>query len=123
MSSEKSIYDFYFETDFVVCESKTRICDYTSSSVQTDEDTNIAELEQLKKEVTKLKNENIRLTHQIKEIANIIAVIAKVSGPEPNIDKIKENLAIIVNREIRMHKPIPFISESLIRHKSKNISL
>ena len=121
MNSEKPIYDF--ETDFVICEGKTRICNYTSSSIQTDEDPNIAEIERLKKEVAKLKNENIRLTHEIKEIANLVAVVAKVSDPDPNIDKVKENLALIVNREIRMHKPIPFISESLFRYKPKNISL
>jgi len=119
MTSEKSIYDF--ETDFIICDGTTHICNYISSSVQTDDDTNIAELERLKKEVTKLKNENVRLTHQLKDIANLVAVVAKVSDPDPNIDKIKENMAIIVNREIRMHKPIPFISESLIRYKPKNL--
>ena len=121
MNSVNPIYDF--ETDFVICEGNTRICNYISSSVQTNEDPNIAELERLRKEVTKLKNENVRLTHDIKEIANLVAVVAKVSDPDPNIDKVKENLAIIVNREIRMHKPIPFISESLLRYKPKNISL
>ena len=69
MNSEKPIYDF--ETEFVICEGKTRICNYTSSSIQTDEDPHIAEIERLKKEVAKLKNENIRLTHDIKEIANL----------------------------------------------------
>ena len=117
MNSDKLIYAF--ETDFVICDERTRICNYTSSYVQTDEDANISEIERLRKEITKLKNENVRLTHEIKEIATLVAVIAKVSDPDPNIDKIKENMALIVNREIRMHKPIPFISESLLRYKPK----
>jgi len=121
MNSEKPIYDF--ETDFVICDEKKQICNYTSASVQTDHDTNIDEIERLKKELAKTKNENMRLTNDLKEIANLVAVVAKVSDPDPDIDKVKENLAIIVNREIRMHKPIPFISESLFRYKPKNISL
>jgi hypothetical protein len=126
MNNEKIDYDF--ETDFVVCEeNNTRIYHYTTSSTQTDEDINITnkinEIEQLKKELVKAKNENVRLTNNIKEIATLISVIAKVSDPDPNLEKVKENLALIVNREIRMHKPIPFISESLLKYKPKNISL
>jgi septal ring factor EnvC (AmiA/AmiB activator) len=83
----------------------------------------INEIEQLKKELSKAKSENARLTQNIIEIANLIAVIAKVSDPDPNLEKVKEKLALIVNREIRMHKPIPFISESLLKYKPKNISL
>ena len=121
IDSPKEAISYDFEEEFFIYNADEEKL-YMSKSVQTEcnelEDIK-NENNKLKQEINKLKIENSTLTSELSEIAKLVAKLAKVSDNNLDIDKIKHNLALFVNREIRMHKPIPFISESLFNYKKK----
>jgi hypothetical protein len=130
-NNKNQSYDF--EDEFFICNGEdekivitksvqTEIVKLIDHDTQTENDI-ISENIKLKSELQKLKNDYNILNNELKEIARLVAALAKVSDANPNIDKIKANLALLVNREIRKHNPIPFISESLFSYKKKDIKL
>lgn len=75
-------------------------------STQTDND----EIIYLKKELLKLQTANIKLVNNFKDIAQLINVFTKIDLNNPQIDIIRTQLTILVNRELRMKYPFPFIN-------------
>ena len=130
-NNKNSSYDF--EDEFFICDGEdekivitksvqTEIVKLIDQHTQTENDI-ISENVKLKSELQKLKNDYNTLNNELKEVATLVAALAKVSDANPNIDKIKSNLALLVNREIRRHNPIPFISESLFSYKKRDLKL
>lgn len=75
-------------------------------STQTDND----EIIYLKKELLKLQTANIKLVNNFRDIAQLINVFTKIDLNNPQIDIIRTQLTILVNRELRMKYPFPFIN-------------
>ncbi len=69
-----------------------------------------ADLEKSKSYNQKLLNENMKLLKNFNEMVTLVNTIIKIDSSNPNIEEIKTKLAILVNREIRLHTAFPFIS-------------
>ncbi len=68
------------------------------------------DLENSKNYNQKLLNENMKLLKNFNEMVTLVNTIIKIDSSNPNIEEIKSKLAVLVNREIRLHMAFPFVS-------------
>lgn len=86
---------------------------YINTSSNTNISNNqglISEFDMLKSEIESLKIKNSRLETNFKEICNLLVMFTKIDVENPEIDKIRRQLTILVNRELRMHYAFPFVN-------------
>lgn len=70
----------------------------------------LSEIDILKSEIASLKIKNSRLEKNFKEICNLLVIFTKIDVENPEVDKIRRQLTILVNRELRMNYAFPFVS-------------
>lgn len=63
-----------------------------------------------KKENAKLKQHLANITTNFNELVQLVSKLTKLDNTNPEIDQIKRNLTIIVNRELRLKYAFPFIN-------------
>lgn len=109
------------QTDFFVENSNndnnTGNNDEINYKIQDNTDTNLlntndflSEIDMLKTEITSLNIKNSRLEKNFKEICNLLVMFTKIDVENPEIDKIRRQLTILVNRELRMNYAFPFVN-------------
>lgn len=77
---------------------------------ELDELDELSEINILKIDIEALKIKNLRLEKNFKEICNLLVMFTKIDVENPEIDKIRRQLTILVNRELRMHYAFPFVN-------------
>ncbi len=70
----------------------------------------LSEINILKMDIEALKIKNSRLETNFKEICNLLVMFTKIDIQNPEIDKIRRQLTILVNRELRMNYAFPFVN-------------
>jgi len=63
-----------------------------------------------KKENIKLKQQITNVTNNFNELLQLVSHLVKIDNLNPEIESIKRNLTIIVNRELRLKYAFPFIN-------------
>jgi hypothetical protein len=87
----------------------------TNNETQTENNilntnSELSEINILKIEIESLKIKNLRLEGNFKEICNLLVMFTKIDIQNPEIDKIRRQLTILVNRELRMNYAFPFVN-------------
>lgn len=118
--------DFEFDNDIEIIEiKKNKIL--IDNTTQTDDDTclhnnnletvnndeeesRLSEINILKSEIQALKIKNSRLENNFKDICNLLVMFTKIDVKNPEIDKIRRQLTILINRELRMNYVFPFVN-------------
>ena len=70
----------------------------------------LSEINIFKSEIEALKIKNCRLENNFKDICNLLVMFTKIDVENPEIDKIRRQLTILVNRELRMNYAFPFVN-------------
>lgn len=90
---------------------------YSHSETQTDLDPeilpiseNASSIKELELEIATLKIKNASLERNIKDISGLLNSFMKIDVSNPKIDQIRNQLTILVNRELRLHHAVPFMS-------------
>lgn len=80
---------------------------FSDVSVQTEA---TVSQENLINELTALRIKNTNLEKDLATVSNLLKQFASINKDNPQVEEIKTQLALIVNREIRQHHVFPFIS-------------
>jgi len=107
-NSSDSLKDLEIIEKTMHCTScKPLIKHYSDASSQTDSNINV---ENLLQEMTALRIKNTNLEKDLTTVSNLLKQFASINKDNPQVEEIKTQLALIVNREIRQHHVFPFIS-------------
>lgn len=71
---------------------------------------NASSIKELELEIATLKIKNASLERNIKDISGLLNSFMKIDVSNPKIDQIRNQLTILVNRELRLHHAVPFMS-------------
>lgn len=120
--------EFYLDNDIEFIEiKKNKILIDNNTQTEKDDDTqllntkniindtelleqNLSEINILKSEIEALKIKNCRLESNFKDICNLLVMFTKIDIKNLEIDKIRRQLTILVNRELRMNYAFPFVN-------------
>lgn len=70
----------------------------------------LTKIKELEVEINTLKIKNASLERNLKDISSLINSFMKIDVSNPKIEQIRNQLIILLNREIRMHHAVPFMS-------------
>lgn len=106
-----SIGDIEKDIEFIEIKKKIIMTD-NQTQTQTDIINNEFpfEIDVLKSEIESLKIKNSRLEKNFKDISNLLVMFTKIDIKNPEVDKIRRQLTILVNRELRMNYAFPFVN-------------
>ena len=71
---------------------------------------NVKKINELQLELDTLKIKNASLEKNIKDISGLLNSFMKINIENPKIDQIRNQLTVLVNRELRLHHAVPFMS-------------
>lgn len=71
---------------------------------------NNKKINELEIELHTLKIKNASLERNIKDISGLLNSFMKINIDNPKIDEIRNQLTVLVNRELRLHHAVPFMS-------------
>jgi len=71
---------------------------------------NIKKIKELEVELNTMKIKNASLEKNIKDISGLLNSFMKIDIANPKIDQIRNQLAVLINRELRLHHAVPFMS-------------
>ena len=77
------------------------------ASTQTNE---CFDINKLKIDILALQVKNANLEKNFTKVSNLLNSFTKIDTLNPKIDNIKKELIKLVNREVRLHRPFPFIN-------------
>lgn len=80
---------------------------WQDAETQTDDDANFSLLKQ-DNQVLKIKNVN--LERNIKELTGLLADSMKLNPDTLDVERLRNQMTILLNRELRMNYPMPFSS-------------
>jgi hypothetical protein len=102
----KSFIDIGIQTDYDdPLDDSIEIKTYKQQEVINNKKINELEIE-----LHTLKIKNASLERNIKDISGLLNSFMKINIDNPKIDEIRNQLTVLVNRELRLHHAVPFMS-------------
>lgn len=105
VNSETQTDNFNIKTDNLYNFNESQINELKIKIELLEKEKNILQLQNIK-----LTNNNTRLVNSFNEVSKLLVNFTKININTPEIDDIKAKLTVLVNRELRMKCPFPFIN-------------